>query len=42
LVSLLEVILTKLKWDENPGVDEADEDDVAEFEKMRKVIQPDS
>jgi len=37
LVSLMDVILTKLKWDENPELDDADEDDTAEFEKMRKV-----
>lgn len=33
----MEVILTKLKWDGDPELDDADEDDVAEFEKMRKV-----
>lgn len=37
LVSLLKVLLDKLKWNEDPNVEEADEDDVAEFEKMRKV-----
>ena len=36
----MEVILTKLKWDENPELDDADEDDIAEFEKMRKVGSP--
>jgi exportin-T len=40
LVSLMEVILTKLKWDESPELDDADEDDIAEFEKMRKVDLP--
>lgn len=41
LVSLLQVILTKMKWDEQPDLDDADadEDDIAEFEKMRKVSQ---
>jgi len=33
----MDVILTKLKWDEDPELDDADEDDTAEFEKMRKV-----
>lgn len=33
----MEVILTKLKWDGDPELDDADEDDVAEFEKMRKA-----
>lgn len=39
LVLLLQVILTKMKWDEQPDPDDADadEDDIAEFEKMRKV-----
>jgi exportin-T len=40
LASLMEVILTKLKWDENPELDDADEDDIAEFERMRKVSWP--
>jgi len=26
-----------MKWDEEPDPDDADEDDIAEFEKMRKV-----
>jgi exportin-T len=37
LASLLEVILTKMKWDEAPDPDDADEDDIAEFDKMRKA-----
>lgn len=37
LASLLEVILTKMKWDEEPDPDDADEDDIAEFDKMRKA-----
>ncbi|PPQ68668.1 hypothetical protein CVT25_012322 [Psilocybe cyanescens] len=41
LVSLLQVILTKMKWDEQPDLDDADadEDDIAEFEKMRKDLR---
>jgi exportin-T len=37
LASLLEVILAKLKWAEEPDPDDADEDDIAEFEKIRKA-----
>ncbi|PPQ69074.1 hypothetical protein CVT26_003549 [Gymnopilus dilepis] len=37
LASLLQVILTKMKWDEKPEPDDADEDDMAEFDKMRKA-----
>ena len=29
----------KLKWAEEPDPDDADEDDIAEFEKIRKVSQ---
>ena len=36
-MSLLEVILAKLKWAEEPDPDDADEDDIAEFEKIRKA-----
>ncbi|KAF8808727.1 ARM repeat-containing protein [Phlegmacium glaucopus] len=39
LASLLEVILTKLKWAEEPDPDDADEDDIAEFEKIRKDLR---
>lgn len=39
LASLLEVILTKMKWDEEPDPDDADEDDIAEFDKMRKDLR---
>ncbi|KAF9532610.1 KapM protein [Crepidotus variabilis] len=39
LTSLLQVILTKLKWDEDPDLDDADEDDITEFEKMRKDLR---
>jgi exportin-T len=37
LTSLLQVILTKMKWDPDADPDDVDEDDNAEFEKMRKV-----
>ncbi|KAJ3517935.1 hypothetical protein NLJ89_g183 [Agrocybe chaxingu] len=37
LISLLEVILVKMKWDADSDPDDADEDDIAEFEKMRKA-----
>ncbi|KAF8149977.1 ARM repeat-containing protein [Crassisporium funariophilum] len=41
LTSLLQVILTKLRWDEDQDLDpeDADEDDIAEFEKMRKDLR---
>ncbi|KDR76202.1 hypothetical protein GALMADRAFT_247461 [Galerina marginata CBS 339.88] len=39
LGSLLQVILTKMKWDEDPDPDDADEDDIAEFDKMRKDLR---
>ena len=37
LSSLLDVLLEKLKWDEAADVEDADDDDNAEFEKLRKV-----
>lgn len=37
LTNLLQVILTKMKWDPDADPADADEDDNAEFEKMRKV-----
>jgi hypothetical protein len=37
LQSLLEVILEKLRWDEDTDPDEEDEDDRAAFESLRKV-----
>jgi exportin-T len=37
LTSLLQVILTKMKWDPDADPDDVDEDDNAEFDKMRKV-----
>ena len=37
LASLLKVILTKMKWDQEPDPDDVDEDDIAEFDKMRKA-----
>lgn len=37
LTSLLQVILTKMKWDEETDVEDPDEDDNAEFEALRKV-----
>lgn len=33
----MEVILVKMKWEDDPDADDADEDDVGEFEKMRKA-----
>ncbi|KAF8968103.1 armadillo-type protein [Flammula alnicola] len=39
LTSLLEVILTKMKWDAESDPDDADEDDIAEFDKMRKDLR---
>jgi len=29
-----------MKWDEEPDPDDADEDDIAEFDKMRKASLP--
>lgn len=40
LSSLLQVLLTKMKWDPDADPDDVDEDDNAEFEKMRKVRAP--
>ncbi len=37
LTSLLEVILTKMKWDEEADLDDPEEDDNAEFERLRTV-----
>ncbi|GLB40453.1 putative ARM repeat-containing protein [Lyophyllum shimeji] len=39
LASLLEVLLTKMKWDPDADPTDADEDDNAEFEKMRKELR---
>ncbi|KAF8910650.1 ARM repeat-containing protein [Gymnopilus junonius] len=39
LASLLQIVLTKMKWDEKPEPDDADEDDIAEFDKMRKDLR---
>nr|GAT60781.1 predicted protein [Mycena chlorophos] len=38
LVSLLEATLTKAKWDEEFDPDDPDEDDVVEFEALRKEL----
>jgi exportin-T len=40
LVSLLEVILQKMKWDEASDPADIDEDDKAAFEGLRKVWNP--
>ena len=37
LASLVQVILTKLKWDEDAEPEDLDEDENAEFENLRKV-----
>ncbi|KAG6842293.1 pre-tRNA nuclear export protein [Blastosporella zonata] len=39
LVSLLQVLLTKMKWDPDADPADADEDDNAEFEKIRKELR---
>ncbi|KAF9036225.1 armadillo-type protein [Panaeolus papilionaceus] len=39
LTQLMEVILVKMKWEDDPDADDADEDDVGEFEKMRKDLR---
>ncbi|KAG5644385.1 hypothetical protein DXG03_008613 [Asterophora parasitica] len=39
LTSLLQVLLTKMKWDPEADPQDADEDDNAEFEKMRKELR---
>ena len=42
LTSLLQVILTKMKWDPDADPDDVDEDDNAEFDKIRKVCTTNS
>jgi exportin-T len=37
LASLLRVLLDKLKWDEEADLEDVDEEDNAEFERLRKV-----
>lgn len=37
LISLLKVILDKMKWDEEADPDDMDEDDKTAFEGLRKV-----
>ncbi|KAJ7274411.1 armadillo-type protein [Mycena haematopus] len=39
LTSLLQVILTKMKWHEDTDLEDPDEDDNAEFEAMRKELR---
>ncbi|KAJ7903544.1 armadillo-type protein [Mycena olivaceomarginata] len=39
LTSLLQVILTKMKWDEEADLEDPDEDDNAEFETMRNELR---
>ena len=39
LSSLLEVILQKMKWDEDTDAEDMDEDDRATFEVLRKVFE---
>ncbi|KIY72334.1 ARM repeat-containing protein [Cylindrobasidium torrendii FP15055 ss-10] len=39
LASLLEVILAKMKWDPDTDYDDLDEEDAAEFEKLRKELR---
>ncbi|KAG6873947.1 pre-tRNA nuclear export protein [Termitomyces sp. Mi166 len=39
LTNLLQVLLTKMKWDPDADPADADEDDNAEFEKMRKDLR---
>ncbi|PFH52965.1 hypothetical protein AMATHDRAFT_55850 [Amanita thiersii Skay4041] len=39
LASLLEVILEKLKWDEDTYTEEIDDDENAEFERLRKELR---
>ncbi|KAF8071976.1 armadillo-type protein [Lyophyllum atratum] len=39
LTSLLQVLLIKMKWDADADPTDADEDDNAEFEKMRKELR---
>ncbi|KAJ7104182.1 armadillo-type protein [Mycena belliarum] len=39
LNSLLQVILAKMKWDEETDLEDSDEDDIAEFENLRKELR---
>lgn len=39
LSSLLEILIIKMKWDIEADLDDVDEDDNAEFEKMRKELR---
>ncbi|KAF8656825.1 hypothetical protein AX16_002373 [Volvariella volvacea WC 439] len=39
LTSLLEVILVKMKWDEEADPEDAEDDDNAEFDKLRKDLR---
>lgn len=39
LTELLKVILAKLKWEERSDPDDSDDDDVVEFDKMRKDLR---
>lgn len=39
LASLLQVLLAKMKWEEDADPEDADEDDNAEFDKMRKELR---
>ncbi|KAJ7756382.1 armadillo-type protein [Mycena maculata] len=39
LTSLLQVILVKMKWDEGTDLEDPDEDDIAEFESLRKELR---
>ncbi|KAJ6505980.1 armadillo-type protein [Mycena vulgaris] len=39
LTSLLQVILAKMKWDEETDLEDPDEDDNAEFEALRKELR---
>ncbi|THV03246.1 ARM repeat-containing protein [Dendrothele bispora CBS 962.96] len=39
LTSLLQVMLGKMKWDEEANPDDVDDDDNAEFEKLRKDLR---
>ncbi|RDB26055.1 Exportin-T [Hypsizygus marmoreus] len=39
LTSLLQVLLTKMKWDPEANPDDVDDDDNAEFEKIRKELR---
>lgn len=39
MTTLLQVILQKMKWDEEAEPDDTDDDDNAEFDKMRKDLR---